>query len=332
MKSPYIIIILCIFGYISNAEEGQSIIYDLQYSSEYEVNVKEFSEGYIPKNTKLYFRVKINPSDKSGVTFKVIQSEFSYFGPLNIYGFSEKPSDEETKQGYGISQKIETDWFHKSEIYRLGIYPFKEFNNTNINYVVINFVPTQNLTYLTILVSVYKNKKNMIRRKISYNEEYEIDSDTLINANTHYYLYLESKNKDNEAVSIKVYKKDFIPTFTVSVVGMRNKSLFPATIDRLDSRFLSNYDSNITDSKYVTYKYEYSRIKDSVTYQYVVIQSEYSFEYMSICVGDNCGSSFSVLLIILIVLIGLVVVGIVAFLVLRKLGYIKLGKVTSSDI
>ena len=55
---------------------------------------------------------------------------------------------------------------------------------------------------------------------------------------------------------------------------------------------------------------------------YVQIFSDYSYNYFSICVGNSCGSSSSsVLLIILIVVICLIVVGIVAFFVLRKLGY-----------
>ena len=78
MKTSYIIIILCIFGYISNLEEDQSIIYDIQYSSKYEVNVKDFSEGYIPAYTKLYFRLKINPNDTMAITLKTLQSN-SYF-------------------------------------------------------------------------------------------------------------------------------------------------------------------------------------------------------------------------------------------------------------
>ena len=66
---------------------------------------------------------------------------------------------------------------------------------------------------------------------------------------------------------------------------------------------------------------------------YMFKHSDYLYNYFSICVGDNCGSSsVSVLLIILIVFICLVVVGIVAFFVLRKLGYINFGKSTSSKI
>ena len=103
MKFSYIIIILCIFGYILNLEP---FLYDIQYSSEYEVNVKDFSEGYIPSYASLYFRLKINPNDKMAVTLKTLQSDSYSFSSLKVFEFSERPSEQEEKKGYGSSQYI----------------------------------------------------------------------------------------------------------------------------------------------------------------------------------------------------------------------------------
>ena len=146
METSYIIIILCIFGYISNLEEDQSIIYDIQYSSEYEVNVKDFSEGYIPYSTKLYFRLKINPNDKMAVTLKTLQSDFYYFSSIDVYEFSHKPSDEEAKQRYGRSQMLHSLEESKSGNYELYIYPFDEFRCTNTNYIVLYLDAHYNFT------------------------------------------------------------------------------------------------------------------------------------------------------------------------------------------
>ena len=141
---------------------------------------------------------------------------------------------------------------------------------------------------------------------------------------------LDAKNRDNEAVIIKLYK-DEKPNFIINLIGMKTKSLIPTQSDMVEIRTFFAPDSNTTDSKYATYKYEYSKLKDNVVFIYIQIFSKYSYNYFSICVGDSCGSS-SVLLIILIVFICLVVVGIIAFFVLRKLGYINFGKSTSSKI
>ena len=188
MKASYIIIILCIFGYISNLEEDQSIIYDIQYSSEYEVNVKDFTEGYIPYSTKLYFRLKINPNDKMAITLKTLQSDSYSFSSLDVYEFSQKPSDEQAKQGSGSSQWLHSDVESKSGIYKLGIYPFKDFSSTDTNYVVINLDINNDLHYLSILVSSYKEKNKMLTQELSYNEEYEIDSNTLSNTLTNFFF------------------------------------------------------------------------------------------------------------------------------------------------
>ena len=329
MKSFYIAIILCIFGYISNLEKDQSFLYDIQYSSEYEINMKDFSEG---SYKKLYFRLKINPSDKMAITIKTLISDSYSFSSLDVYEFSEKPSDEEAKNSYGRSQWIDIDGKSRSGNYESGIYPLSEFSSTNINYVVIHLQINENLNYLSILVSSYKEKNKMYSKEISYNEEFEMDSDTLSNTNTYFLFYLDSKNRDNEAVIIKL-NKDEEPKFMINLIGMKTKSLVPSQSDMIDTRSLLAPDSNTTDSKYSTYKYGYSKLKDEVVCLYVQIFSDYSYNYFSICVGNSCGSSSSsVLLIILIVVICLIVVGIVAFFVLRKLGYINFGKSTSSNI
>ena len=112
MKSFYIAIILCIFGYISNLEEDQSFLYDIQYSSECEVNMKDFSEGYIPKSTKLFFRLKITPSDNMAITLKTLISDSYPFNSLYAYEFSEnqeikkQKKDMEIHNGYIFINKV----------------------------------------------------------------------------------------------------------------------------------------------------------------------------------------------------------------------------------
>jgi len=332
MKSSCIIIILCIFGYISNLEAGQSAIYDIQYSSEYEVNVKDFTEGYIPYSTKLYFRLKINPNDKMAITLKTLQSDSYSFSSLDVYEFSQKPSDEQAKQHSGSSQWLHSEEKRKSGNYISGIYPFEDFWSTDTTYVVIYLDIYDDLHYLSILVSSYKEKSKMFSKELSYNEEFEMDSNTLSNTETYFLFYLDAKNRDNEAIIIKLYK-DEEPNFMINLVGLKTKSLIPSQSDMIDTRSFLAPESNTTDSKYSIYKYGYSKLKDDVVFLYIQIFSDYSYNYFSICVGDSCGSSsVSVLLIILIVFICLVVVGIAAFFVLRKLGYINFGKSTSSKI
>ena len=106
-------------------------------------------------------------------------------------------------------------------------------------------------------------------------------------------LSLDAKNRDNEAVIIKLYK-DEKPNFIINLIGMKTKSLIPTQSDMIETRSLLAPDSNTIDSKYAIYKYEYSKLKDEVVYVYIQILSDYSYSYFSICVGDNCGNSSSV--------------------------------------
>ena len=133
----------------------------------------------------------------------------------------------------------------------------------------------------------------MYSKEISYNEEFEMDSDTLSNTETYFLFSLDSKNRDNEAVIIKL-SKDEEPNFIIGLIGLKTKTLIPTQSDMVDIRTFFAPDSNTTDSKYATYKYEYSKLKDKVVYEYIQIHSDYSYSYFSICVGDNCGNSSSV--------------------------------------
>ena len=114
-----------------------------------------------------------------------------------------------------------------------------------------------------------------------------MDSDTLINTETYFQFYLETKNRDNEAVVIKLYK-DEEPNFKINLIGMKTKSLILKQSNMIGARSLLSPDSNTTDSKYSTYKYGYSKLKDEVAYLYLQILSDYYYNYFSICVGDSC--------------------------------------------
>ena len=114
-----------------------------------------------------------------------------------------------------------------------------------------------------------------------------MDSDTLSNTETSFDFYLDTKNRDNEAVVIKLYK-DEKPNFRIAVVGMKTKPLKPSLLEMIDLQSFVVPDSNTRDSKYSTYKYGYSKLKDEVTYQCVKIASDYYYNYFSICVGDSC--------------------------------------------
>ena len=81
-------------------------------------------------------------------------------------------------------------------------------------------------------------------------------------------IFLKTKNRDNVAVTIKLYKDENL-NFMIYIVGLKKDSLTPKKSDIIDKKILFTHNLNITFSKYSTYKYENSILKDGLAYLYV---------------------------------------------------------------
>ena len=62
MLANIFIIFLCVIGQILNVDEENNYIYDIKYSTEYTVDMNSFTGGYIPADSKLFFRAKLTPT------------------------------------------------------------------------------------------------------------------------------------------------------------------------------------------------------------------------------------------------------------------------------
>jgi hypothetical protein len=67
MKENIFIIFLCIIGHILNVDEENSHIYDINYSTEYTVDMNNFAGGQIPIYSNLFFRAKLTPTNNMAV-------------------------------------------------------------------------------------------------------------------------------------------------------------------------------------------------------------------------------------------------------------------------
>ena len=206
--------------------------------------------------------------------------------------------------------------------------------------------------------------------EISYNEPYTIPYDILINTEYNYYFRLETKNRVNETLQVKLYRYERA-NFNIKIYGVKTRShAIVDTRDIIDTKDLYSPNSIIKDSNYSINIYNYSKLNDEVTYIFVLVHTLNTFNYFSICVGDNCTftessesdksdesserdksdesgettpnsesnpnsyESFrlSTEIIILIVCLCFVIVGIVSFFIFRKLGYFNCGKKKSNNI
>ena len=77
------------------------------------------------------------------------------------------------------------------------------------------------LNYLSVLVSPYKERQKMIMKAIEYDKELIIDSETLSNTDKYFIFNTESKNGNQESMTIKLHKDD-VNDFMITLVGIKN--------------------------------------------------------------------------------------------------------------
>ena len=75
--------------------------------------------------------------------------------------------------------------------------------------------------YFSVLVSPYKEIQRMIKRAIEYDEELIIDSETLSNSRKYFLFNTESKNGNQESITIKLLKDD-INDFKIDLAGIKS--------------------------------------------------------------------------------------------------------------
>ena len=121
-----LIIVLSILGCIFSLSDT-NILFDCEYGKEYVVDMTSLSEGYIPYLSTLFFRLPIDTNNKNSITIKLLnEAEYPYPPNLDVYFFSEKPSDEDAKNEIGSFNRVHRDSEEKDKTYKKYIYPIDE--------------------------------------------------------------------------------------------------------------------------------------------------------------------------------------------------------------
>ena len=166
-----LIIVLSILGCIFSLSDT-NILFDCEYGKEYVVDMTSLTEGYIPDGATLFFRLPIDTSNKSSITIKLL-NEADYPSSLDVYFFSEKPSDVDAKNPRGSYDWVHRDSKEKDKTYTKYIYPIKE--QYTGNYIVVTFRVYEDYHYFSFLVSPTQEKGDYIE-KIEYNKEHIIEN------------------------------------------------------------------------------------------------------------------------------------------------------------
>ena len=146
MKISYLLLLI---GYIFCTSEN-SHFYDINYNTEYTVDVNRYEEKYLPAGHSYYFRLAVSPNDKMEIQCTVDKNAITYF-KVDVCAFAYRPSDVQVETGYnGVCadnlQGQRTEYTDRDKY----SYPFT--TGENVQYLAIHLLNTHSLYYLTVYV------------------------------------------------------------------------------------------------------------------------------------------------------------------------------------
>ena len=320
----------------------KSAIYNINYSTEYIVDMSSFTGGQIPLYSNLFFRAKLTPTNNMAVQLKLRKSDNPSYS-LTFYGSKEYPSDEnvinKNRQIFVENEDLHMKYKEKDGEYIIYTFPLKE-TWEHVNYVVVYFYPYNEINYLSVLISPYEKKNIGFTRILPFNKEFSLNGDSLkkYETNFQFFVKLIKEKNNNLTIEIKLHEDDE-PEFFINAYEMDKDSLGPGN-SVINSTLLKVPDSIKTvNPNYIQYTFNYSNLNEKTLSFYAQVISSYIFKYFSICVGDgHCtpyqedspdhpdsdsgsgsgqGSGVSAGIIVLIVILSFSII-IIALIILKK--------------
>ena len=266
------------------------LFYDINYGSEFEINSKDFPEGYIPRSTVI-LRLKVNNINVNDeLRLKQLKSDRFSYTMMCAYFYDHFPSDNEARNEYGYKDNELMEWNSKEEdlIYHENFYTFaKAYTAT---YLVIKTNLLIDINYLSVLVSK-KTRRVTYLKDIQYNDEFILDSQTLENYKPPFTFYLRYKDEGKQTIKIKL-NNDLEVDDMFLILNLFNADAKDINY-LIESRKLYQPVSIDYDNKFnkKVYTYTYDKLDDSVILISISIQSEQIFDYCSILVSKTNSKS-----------------------------------------
>ena len=280
MKNLLLIIISILSGLNSSLRDDISIIKDIEYSKEYELDSSIFTEKYID----LYFRLPLPSSrDNIGITLKAFTNEGEYFVHPRLNLYAEKPDDNDIKN----SDKSNWDFLTYKYTRKYKIYSYFTYvPNTigNEEYAVIYVSTTEKLKYFSILADTFRKRTDILAASLTFNKEYKIESDKLSYTYTYFNFVVEAENHDKNESIIIVLSENDVNDLEFDLEG-KNQKIGPASGV---IKSFNNYTSYEKKGDLIEYKYNYGQISSEHKFLSMIIKSKdgYMLNYFSIQVGN----------------------------------------------
>ena len=114
-------------------------LYDINYNTDYTVDIAQFPEGYIPGHFQFYFRLPIEEDGPMKIQLKVIKRVINQY-LIRVCPYQTKPSDQNIFSGHNDCTLLE---------------PFIDHSDGNTDVYLFNYEKVAGMNYLVILVRNY---------------------------------------------------------------------------------------------------------------------------------------------------------------------------------
>ena len=281
-----IILIFLLIASIFAASEVNDFFYEINYNTQYQVNVFKFPSQLIPK-ANLHFGVPVeNLEETNNLQFEFFKGDKIDL-KVKVSGFYQKPTKSKILNG---THNIELE---QSEIFSLDNYIYYIYSvptlkkQAKIKYLVFTILNNEPLHYLSVYVYSYKKPEFTIYN-ITYKKEEILNKTTLSQHKGTFLFVLENEELGkNKLVRLKV-KKELSKEMEIGAAGLKERITTEKDLEKNPPSEMLKLKSQTKDEDYIIYEYpiENSEVNKE-KYLLIGLLNAGSLEFLSLYIGPE---------------------------------------------
>ena len=148
--------IICLFLLVALAlsstdyHQGTNHLYYVQFNTRYTVDMRRYTEGFLPAGHSYFFGLAVEPNDQMHVECRVYYSAVIYF-KVDVCVFNHEPTVNEILTG-GTTTCAGSLSYDKSTSGNLDVYTFPFQTGANVNHIAVHLQNQHSLEYLDVLI------------------------------------------------------------------------------------------------------------------------------------------------------------------------------------
>ena len=281
-----IILIFLLIASIFATSEVNDFFYEINYNTQYQVDVFKFPSQNIPK-ANLHFRVPVeNLEETNNLQFEFFKGDKIDL-KVKVSGFSQKPTKSKILNG---THNIELE---KREIFTDDYYIHYTYlvptlkKQAKIKYLVFTILNNEPLHYLSVYVYSYKKPEYTIYN-ITYKEEEILNKTTLSQHKGTFLFVLENEELGkNKLVRLNV-KKELSKEMEIGSAGLKERITTEKDLEKNPPSEMLKLKSQTKDEDYIIYEYpiENSEVNKE-KYLLIGLLNAGSLEFLSLYIGPE---------------------------------------------